>query len=53
MYGARANSPAMAALRRRFPQALALLENAARIGEAGGIVRSALGRVRHVVATPV
>jgi DNA polymerase-1 len=44
MYGAKANSPAMAALRRRFPQALELLETAARTGEDGGIVRSALGR---------
>ena len=44
MYGARANTPAMAALRRRFPQALDLLEAAARTGEDGGIVRSALGR---------
>jgi DNA polymerase I len=44
MYGARANTPAMAALRRRFPQALELLEQAARTGEDGGVVRSALGR---------
>ena len=44
MYGARANTPAMAALRRRFPQALDLLEVAARTGEDGGIVRSVLGR---------
>jgi DNA polymerase I len=44
MYGARANTPAMAALRRRFPQALDLLETAARTGEDGGIVRSVLGR---------
>jgi DNA polymerase-1 len=44
MYGARANSTAMAALRRRFPTALELLEVAARTGEDGGIVRSALGR---------
>jgi DNA polymerase-1 len=44
MYGARANTPAMAALRRRFPQALDLLEAAARTGEDGGIVRSVLGR---------
>jgi DNA polymerase-1 len=34
----------MAALQRRFPQALDLLERAARIGEDGGIVRSVLGR---------
>jgi DNA polymerase family A len=44
MYGARANTPAMAALRRRFPQALDLLEAAARTGEDGGVVRSVLGR---------
>jgi DNA polymerase-1 len=44
MYGARANTPAMVALQRRFPQALALLERAARTGENGGTVRSALGR---------
>ncbi|GAB6900458.1 bifunctional 3'-5' exonuclease/DNA polymerase [Kineosporia succinea] len=44
MYGARANSPAMVALRRRFPQALDLLERAARTGENGGVVRSVLGR---------
>jgi DNA polymerase-1 len=44
MYGARSNTPAMAALRRRFPGALELLEIAARTGEDGGVVRSALGR---------
>ncbi|GLY14286.1 DNA polymerase I [Kineosporia sp. NBRC 101677] len=44
MYGARANTPAMVALRRRFPKALELLERAARTGEDGGIVRSVLGR---------
>jgi DNA polymerase-1 len=44
MYGARANTPAMVALQRRFPQALALLERAARTGENGGTVRSVLGR---------
>jgi DNA polymerase-1 len=44
MYGARANTPAMAALRRRFPLALDLLETAARTGEDGGVVRSVLGR---------
>src|SRR5207237_6405168 len=37
-------SPALAALRRRFPAALALLEDAARTGETGGSVRSVLGR---------
>jgi DNA polymerase-1 len=44
MYGGGAGSPALAALRRRFPQALTLLEDAARTGEDGGIVRSVLGR---------
>jgi DNA polymerase family A len=44
MYGGGHQSAAMAALRRRFPKALALLENAARIGEDGGLVRSVLGR---------
>ncbi len=44
MYGGGAGSPALAALRRRFPAALALLEGAARTGEAGGSVRSVLGR---------
>ncbi len=44
MYGGGAGSPALAALRRRFPAALALLEEAARTGEAGGSVRSVLGR---------
>jgi DNA polymerase-1 len=44
MYGGGAGSPALAALRRRFPAALALLEIAARTGEAGGSVHSVLGR---------
>lgn len=34
----------LAIMRRRFPAALALVEAAARTGEAGGIVRSQLGR---------
>ena len=34
----------LAVMRRRFPEALALVESAARTGEAGGIVRSQLGR---------
>jgi DNA polymerase family A len=34
----------LAVMRRRFPAALALVEAAARTGEAGGIVRSQLGR---------
>jgi DNA polymerase I len=34
----------LAVMRRRFPAALALVESAARTGEAGGIVRSRLGR---------
>ena len=45
MYGGGAGSPALAALKRRFPGALALLERAARTGEDGGSVRSVLGRV--------
>ncbi len=44
MYGGGAGSPALAALRRRFPAALDLLEDAARAGEEGGTVRSVLGR---------
>ena len=46
MYGGGAGSagPALAALRRRFPAALQLLEDAARTGEDGGSVRSVLGR---------
>jgi DNA polymerase-1 len=44
MYGGGAGSPALAALKRRFPRALDLLENAARVGEDGGVVRSVLGR---------
>jgi DNA polymerase-1 len=34
----------LAVMRRRFPAALALVETAARTGEAGGVVRSRLGR---------
>lgn len=34
----------LAVMRRRFPAALALVESAARVGEAGGVVRSQLGR---------
>jgi DNA polymerase-1 len=44
MYGGGAGGPGMAALRRRFPAALAFLERAARTGEDGGLVRSVLGR---------
>jgi DNA polymerase-1 len=44
MYGGGTGSPALAALRRRFPAALDLLEAAARTGEDGGSVRSVLGR---------
>jgi DNA polymerase I len=44
MYGGGAGSAALAALRRRFPAALDLLETAARAGEAGASVRSVLGR---------
>jgi DNA polymerase I len=51
MYGGGAGSPALAALRRRFPQALDLLEQAAQEGELGGTVRSVLGRTSPA-ATP-
>jgi DNA polymerase-1 len=44
MYGGGAGTPALAALRRRFPAALELLEDAAKVGEDGGSVRSVLGR---------
>lgn len=44
MYGGGTASPALAALRRRFPTALELLEEAAARGETGGIVHSVLGR---------
>ena len=44
MYGGGAGSPALAALRRRFPKALDLLEQAADQGERGDLVRSVLGR---------
>ena len=44
MYGGGTSSPALAALRRRFPTALALLEDAARAGEDGEVVASVLGR---------
>jgi len=45
MYGGGSGSPALAALRRRFPRALGLLEDAARAGEDGATVHSVLGRV--------
>lgn len=44
MYGGGVGSPALAALRSRFPAALHLLEDAARAGENGDTVRSVLGR---------
>ncbi len=44
MYGGGTRSAALAALRQRFPAALQLLEDAARSGEDGGLVRSVLGR---------
>ncbi|WP_198949910.1 bifunctional 3'-5' exonuclease/DNA polymerase [Kineosporia sp. A_224] len=52
MYGGGAGSaaPALAALRRRFPAALELLEEAARTGEDGGSVRSVLGRTSPAAA---
>ncbi|MGI8869486.1 MAG: bifunctional 3'-5' exonuclease/DNA polymerase [Mycobacteriales bacterium] len=42
MYGG--SSPALQTLRNRYPVALDLLETAARTGEAGGLVRTLLGR---------
>ncbi|MET0187909.1 MAG: bifunctional 3'-5' exonuclease/DNA polymerase, partial [Pseudonocardia sediminis] len=46
MYGQTSGgaAPALATLRRRFPSAMALLEDAARAGEEGRLVRSHLGR---------
>jgi DNA polymerase-1 len=44
MYGGGSGSVALAALRRRFPTALELLEEAAHTGEEGRTVRSVLGR---------
>jgi DNA polymerase-1 len=46
MYGQTGGSAAhaLAQLRRRFPRALDFVERAARTGEAGGLVRSRLGR---------
>jgi DNA polymerase-1 len=46
MYGQTggAAAPALAALRGSYPQAWAVVESAARTGEAGGLVRSWLGR---------
>ncbi|HEY7177167.1 MAG TPA: bifunctional 3'-5' exonuclease/DNA polymerase, partial [Micromonosporaceae bacterium] len=37
-------APALATLRRSYPTAFAYVEDAARVGEAGGLVRSWLGR---------
>jgi DNA polymerase-1 len=46
MYGQTggAAAPALAALRRSYPRALSFVEDAARTGEGGGLVRSWLGR---------
>ena len=44
MYGGGTGSTALAALRRGFPRATAVLEDAAVQGEIGGIVHSVLGR---------
>jgi DNA polymerase-1 len=44
MYGGGTGSAALAALRRRFPAALDLLETAAQAGHGGASVRSVLGR---------
>jgi DNA polymerase-1 len=51
MYGGGGGSVGLEALRRRFPAALAMLEEAARTGERGGSVRSVLGRTSPA-ATP-
>lgn len=47
MYGQTSGiaGPAVAVLRQRYPRAMELVETAARTGEAGGDVRSRLGRV--------
>jgi DNA polymerase-1 len=46
MYGQTSGEvgPLLAVLRRRFPQAMGLVEAAARTGESGGVVQSRLGR---------
>ncbi|MGK5684344.1 bifunctional 3'-5' exonuclease/DNA polymerase [Actinoplanes sp. URMC 104] len=46
MYGQTGGAaiPALAVLRRRYPTAFEFVEHAARVGEAGGLVRSWLGR---------
>jgi DNA polymerase-1 len=44
MYGGGTRTSALVAMGRRYPQALAMLERAARIGEDGGVVTSVLGR---------
>ncbi|NEA57569.1 bifunctional 3'-5' exonuclease/DNA polymerase [Streptomyces sp. SID13666] len=41
----------LAILRRRFPDAMGLVESAARIGEGGGVVRSRLGRTSPTPAS--
>jgi len=51
MYGGGAGSAALAALRRRYPAALELLEDAARAGEEGRSVRSVLGRTSPPAAS--
>ncbi|WP_328806507.1 bifunctional 3'-5' exonuclease/DNA polymerase [Streptacidiphilus fuscans] len=47
MYGQTSGEvgPLLAVLRRRFPQAMGLVEAAARTGESGGVVESRLGRL--------
>ncbi|PZS02395.1 MAG: bifunctional 3'-5' exonuclease/DNA polymerase [Pseudonocardiales bacterium] len=42
--GGGSSAVALATFRRRYPRALGLVEAAARVGEAGGLVRSVLGR---------
>jgi DNA polymerase-1 len=53
MYGQTSGEvgPLLAVLRRRFPAAMQFVESAARTGEAGGVVRSRLGRTSPPVPT--
>jgi DNA polymerase-1 len=46
-------APALATLRRSYPQAWAYVEDAARVGESGGLVRSWLGRTCPPGSVPV
>ncbi|OLB64494.1 MAG: bifunctional 3'-5' exonuclease/DNA polymerase [Actinobacteria bacterium 13_2_20CM_2_72_6] len=46
-------APALATLRRSYPRAWAYVEDAARVGESGGLVRSWLGRTCPPGAVPI